>query len=73
MDLASAYVEAEIDKLMHKKLPRELFSDAHKGNHPIVVKFLKSLYWLKQAGELWNRLLINKQFCGLGYLRLAYD
>jgi hypothetical protein len=70
MDVANAYVEAEIDKLIHMKLPRELFSDA-RGN-PIVVKLLKSLYGLKQAGELWNRLL-NKQFCDLGYHRLAHD
>jgi hypothetical protein len=70
MDVANAYVEAEIDKLIHMKLPRELFCDS-QGN-PIIVKLLKSLYGLKQAGELWNRLL-NKQFCDLGYLRLAHD
>jgi hypothetical protein len=70
MDVANAYVEAEIDKLIHMKLPKELFSDSD-GN-PVIVQLLKSLYGLKQAGELWNRLL-NKQFVDLGYLRLAHD
>jgi hypothetical protein len=70
MDVANAYVEAEIDKLIHMKLPKELFCDS-EGN-PVIVELLKSLYGLKQAGELWNRLL-NKQFCDLGYQRLAHD
>jgi hypothetical protein len=70
MDVSNAYVEAEIDKLIHMKFPKELFCD-YEGN-PIIVELLKSLYGLKQAGELWNRLL-NKQFCNLVYQRLAHD
>jgi hypothetical protein len=69
-DVANAYVEADIDKLIYMYLPKELFCD--ENGKPIVVELLKSLYGLKQAGELWNRL-INEKFCDLGFTRLAHD
>jgi hypothetical protein len=69
-DVGNAYVEADIDKLIFMFLPKELFRDPN--GKPVVVELLKSLYGLKQAGELWNRL-INKQFCDLGFTRLAHD
>jgi hypothetical protein len=69
-DVANAYVEADIDKLIYMFLPKELFRD--ENGKPIIVELLKSLYGLKQAGELWNRL-INQKFCDLGFTRLAHD
>jgi hypothetical protein len=51
-------------------LPKELFCDSN--GKPIIVELLKSLYGLKQAGELWNSLL-NEKFCNLGFTRLAHD
>jgi hypothetical protein len=69
-DVGNAYVEADVDKLIHMFLPKELFCDVN--GQPIIVKLLKSLYGLKQAGELWNKL-INKQFCDLGFTRSAHD
>jgi hypothetical protein len=69
-DVANAYVEADIDKLIYMFLPKELFRDSN--GKPIIVELLKSLYGLKQAGELWNRL-INQKFCDLGFTRLAHD
>jgi hypothetical protein len=69
-DVTNAYVEACIDKLIFMMLPKELFRDSN--GQPIIVELLKSLYGLKQAGELWNRLL-NGKFCDLGFTRLAHD
>jgi hypothetical protein len=69
-DVTNAYVEASIDKLIFMMLPKELFRDSN--GQPIIVELLKSLYGLKQAGELWNRLL-NGKFCNLGFTRLAHD
>jgi hypothetical protein len=69
-DVGNAYVEADIDKLIFMMLPKDLFCDSN--GKPIVVQLLKSLYGLKQAGELWNRL-INEKFCNLGFTRLAHD
>jgi hypothetical protein len=70
VDVTNAYVEALIDKLIFMMLPRELFSDSN--GKPIVVELLKSLYGLKQAGEIWNRLL-NEKFINLGFTCLAHD
>jgi hypothetical protein len=69
-DVANAYVEADIDKLIYMMLPKDLFCDSN--GKPIIVELKKSLYGLKQAGELWNRL-INEKFCNLGFTRLAHD
>jgi hypothetical protein len=40
MDVSNAYVEAEIDKLIHMKFPKELFCD-YEGN-PIPKELLKA-------------------------------
>ena len=51
IDVGNAYLEADLDTVIHMELPPE------PGQPRQVVRLLKSLYGLKQAGELWNRKL----------------
>jgi hypothetical protein len=39
---------------------------------PVKVKLIRSLYGLKQAGELWNSLL-NSKLLVAGFIRLIRD
>jgi hypothetical protein len=50
IDVANAYIEAKIDKLIHMILPKDLF--CWPDGSRVLVELLKSLYGLKQAGEL---------------------
>ena len=70
IDVSNAYIEAKIDKLIHMKLPKELFS--WPDGSPVIVRLKKSLYGLKQAGELWNSLL-NEKLIALGFTRCMHD
>lgn len=51
-DVENAYLESDIDKEIYMNLPDDVYHD-RKGRK-IKVNLLKSLYGLKQAGELWN-------------------
>jgi hypothetical protein len=70
IDVANAFIEADIDKEIYMYLPKELFCD--EDEERIAVQLQKSLYGLKQAGELWYQLL-NSNFIALGFYRLAHD
>ena len=70
IDVSNAYIEADIDKLIHMTLPKDLFR--WKDGSPIIVKLKKSLYGLKQAGELWNKLL-NEKITDFGFTRCMHD
>ena len=52
IDVGNAYLEADIDTELYMELPKESKTAPRQ-----VVRLLKSLYGLKQAGELWNRRL----------------
>ena len=66
IDVGNAYLEAELDTEIYMDLPPE------GDKPPRRVKLLKSIYGLKQAGELWNRLL-NKVLTELGFTRSFSD
>ena len=66
IDVGNAYLEALIDKEIYMTLPKELAKDT------TYVRLLKSLYGLKQAGELWNQLL-NKIITSNGFSRSIND
>jgi hypothetical protein len=51
--VGNAYLESHIDKELYMLLPKDLWVD---GN-PAVVRLHKAIYGLKQARELWFRLL----------------
>ena len=69
IDVENAYLEADIDKDVYMLLPQDIFE---QDGLPIKVKLLKSLYGLKQAGELWNTLL-NSKLVAFHFRRLAHD
>ena len=66
IDVGNAYLEAELDTDIYMDLPPE------GDKPPRRVKLLKSIYGLKQAGELWNRLL-NRVLTELGFTRSFSD
>jgi len=71
IDVENAFVEPLIDKDIYMYLPTDVFETLKSGRR-VKVKLIKSLYGLKQAGDLWNKLL-NKQFIEMGYHRCAHD
>jgi transposase InsO family protein len=70
IDVENAYLEAPIDKEIFMYLPQERFK--RENNKPVKVKLLKSLYGLKQAGELWFQLL-RQELIKLGYTQCLHD
>jgi hypothetical protein len=70
IDVENAYLESDIDADIYMYLPRDTYRNA-KGKS-IKTKLNKSLYGLKQAGELWNRLL-NDKFIKLDFDRSIHD
>jgi hypothetical protein len=82
IDVENAFIEPEIDKPIYMYLPKELYynektkeychKDKLNNSGPIVVKLNKSIYGLKQAGDLWYKLL-NEEFINLGYKRSIHD
>lgn len=71
IDVENAFIESEIDKEIYMKLPTDVFGDKTTGK-PIRVRLMKSLYGLKQAGELWYQKL-NQIFTDMEFTRLAHD
>lgn len=70
IDVENAYLESDIDKPILMYLPHDVYRTPHGKS--IKTKLNLSLYGLKQAGELWNRLL-NEKFITLEFTRLAHD
>ena len=58
LDVENAFVESELDKDIYMNLPSDVYGSKFMGK--IKVKLNKSLYGLKQAGELWYKLLTSK-------------
>ena len=70
IDVENAYLEAPIDKEIYMYLPPERFK--RPNGKPIKVKLNRSLYGLKQAGELWFQYLREK-LIGLGFTPCIHD
>src|ERR1035438_1852402 len=69
MDVKSAYLNGKIDIALYMKQP-EGFVIKGKENH--ICKLLRSLYGIKQAGNIWNHNLDNT-LVNLGFTRLKSD
>jgi hypothetical protein len=54
LDVENAYFEAYLDAEIYMNLPPKIYK--LNGKH-LKVKLIRSLYGLKQAGELWSSLL----------------
>ena len=71
IDVENAFIEPVIDKPIYMFLPKDIFCDP-KTNAPVVVKLNKSIYGLKQAGDLWYKL-VNEQLINMKYNRTIHD
>jgi hypothetical protein len=71
IDVENAFIEPKIDKEIYMYLPKDVYMNPQSGRR-VKVKLLKSLYGLKQAGDLWNKL-IDGLFKDMKYYRLAHD
>ena len=67
LDVGSAYLEADIDTELYMEIPKEF--DTGTGTR---VRLRKSIYGLKQSGELWNKHIHNI-FTTLGFTRSLDD
>jgi hypothetical protein len=69
IDVENAYLEAYLDAEIYMNLPSEIYKLNGKS---VKVKLIRSLYGLKQAGELWNSLL-NSKLLAAAFTRLLHD
>jgi hypothetical protein len=65
MDVVTAYLYGSLDSDIYMKVPDEISVPNMNANHNMYcVKFVKSLYDLKQSGRTWynqlNEFLLNK-------------
>jgi hypothetical protein len=67
LDVAGAYLEAPLDTIIHMVLPSD-----YTGGEPIIVLLNKSIYGLRQSGELWNKRL-HGILTDLGFSRSTCD
>ena len=56
-----AYIQAPIKMDMYMELPVGI-KTKHDDNKLYELKLIKNLYWQKQVGHVWNKLLMNKLF-----------
>ena len=55
LDIENAYLEADLDENIFMKLPTDVYKE--ENGNPVIVNLKKSLYGLKQAGELFYKFL----------------
>jgi len=49
------FLEPDLEEKIHMNLPKDVYS--HKDGKPVVVTLKKYLYGLKQAGELFYKMM----------------
>ena len=63
IDIENAFLESDLEETIYMKLPVD--TDLEADGKPVIVRLKKSLYGLKQAGELFyklmNRILTSKE------------
>jgi hypothetical protein len=55
IDIENAFLESDLEETIYMKLPVDTFMEAN--GKPVIVRLKKSLYGLKQAGELFYKLM----------------
>jgi transposase InsO family protein len=68
VDVSSAFLNGELDESVYMKLPEGFSVDGDDGTVVWVLKLLKSLYGLKQAGRCWSKKL-HEVLTNLGFIR----
>ena len=72
LDVEQAFIESEIDSEIYMTLPKDKPTTDPSSKRLTVVRLLKSLYGLKQAGELWYSKVKNILLAD-GYTCLKHD
>jgi Reverse transcriptase (RNA-dependent DNA polymerase) len=68
VDVSSAFLNGELDESVYMKLPEGFGVEGDDGTVVWVLKLLKSLYGLKQAGRCWSKKL-HEVLTNLGFTR----
>jgi len=55
LDIENAFLESDLDETIYMKLPVDTYSEPN--GQPVIVQLKKSLYGLKQAGELFYKFM----------------
>ena len=55
IDIENAFLESDLEETIYMKLPVDTYSESN--GKPVIVRLKKSLYGLKQAGELFYKLM----------------
>jgi hypothetical protein len=69
LDIENVHLEAYLDAEIYMNLPPEIYK---LNGKPVKVKLIRSLYGLKQAGELCNSML-NSKLLAAWFIRLIHD
>ena len=72
LDFVLAYPQAEIEGYVYMKLLKGLKIPNKHGKGKHCLKLLKNIYWLKQAGRVWN-LYLHKGLLKLKYTKSKTD
>ena len=72
IDVEQAFLESPLDKDIYMTLPKDVYCQRDKPNKPAIVKLLRSLYGLKQAGELWYKT-VKEILTDFNYTCLNHD
>ena len=72
IDVEQAFLESPLDKEIYMTLPKDVYCQRGFPNKPILVKLLRSLYGLKQAGELWYKT-VKEILTDFKYVCLIHD
>ena len=72
IDVEQAFLESPLDKEIYMTLPKDVYCQSNNPNKPAIVKLLRSLYGLKQAGELWYKT-VKEILTDFNYTCLIHD
>jgi hypothetical protein len=72
IDVEQAFLESPLNKDIYMTLPKDVYCQSDKPNKPAIVKLLRSLYGLKQAGELWYKT-VKEILTDFNYTCLIHD
>lgn len=72
LDVESAFLEPDLEDIIYMNLPIAVFGTNPNTGNPWLVRLLKSLYGLKQAGELFYQLM-KKTLLSTGLIRSIHD
>lgn len=68
VDIGNAFINAFVKKIIMMEMPKDLI-----GKTKVVVRLLRNLYGMKDAGLLWYELICKFLFEELAYIKGIHD